>query len=183
MSSSRTRPDHPVVLPSSSAWNADARLVGEVLQTVGSAAACTSDDTRYLHPTLTWQIAAETVLDCATNDYRPGRVRALPLRGYALNAVWACHAALLQAADTAPDSDDDAGRLAGLLAFYLDSVHHIEVPALIGAVERVLAVLSLDLPAARTLITHLVLNPDVGPEARSAYDDVRAAWRRAGVVG
>ncbi|GGZ20062.1 hypothetical protein GCM10010327_59080 [Streptomyces nitrosporeus] len=51
--SSRTRPDHPVVLPSSSAWDVDARLVGDVLTTVGSAAACTSDDTaRYLQPTV-----------------------------------------------------------------------------------------------------------------------------------
>jgi len=178
----RTRPDHPVLLPSSPAWSADARLVGEVLATVGSAAACTSDDTRYLQPTLTWQIAAETVGDCATTDHDPDHVRALSLPGHALDAVWACHAALLQAAGTTPDSDEEAGPLAGLLAHYLKDVHHIEVTDLVGAVERILAVLSLDLPAARTLITHLALNPEAGPEARSAYANVRAAWRRAGVV-
>ncbi|MFS0697996.1 hypothetical protein [Streptomyces nitrosporeus] len=182
--SSRARPDHPVVLPSSSAWDADARLVGEALTTVGSAAACTSDDTaRYLQPTLTWQIAAEVVGDCAATGQDPGRVRALPLPGYALDAVWACHTALLQAAHTTPDSDEDAGPLAGLLTHYLQDVHHLEVPDLMGAVERVLAVLSLDLPAARTLLTHLALHPGADlPEARSAYHDIQAAWRRAGVA-
>lgn len=184
MSSSRTRPDHPVVLPSGSAWSADARLVGDALTTVGSAAACTNDDTaRYLQPTLPRQIAAEVVGDCAATDHDPDRVRALSLPGYALDAVWVCHAALLQAAHTTPDSDEDAGPLAGLLAHYLQDVHHLEVADLIGAVERILAVLSLDLPAARTLLIHLALNPEaVPPEARSAYHDIQAAWRRAGVA-
>ncbi len=80
-------PDRPVLLPSSFAWNADARLVGEVLGTVGSAAARTLDDTRYLRPTLTRQIAAELVGDCATTDYRPEHVRALTLPVYALDAT------------------------------------------------------------------------------------------------
>ncbi|WEH37249.1 hypothetical protein PZB75_30130 [Streptomyces sp. AM 4-1-1] len=45
MPSSRSAPDRPVFLSSGLAWNADAQLVGEVLQTVGSAAARTLDDT------------------------------------------------------------------------------------------------------------------------------------------
>ncbi|MYW03348.1 hypothetical protein [Streptomyces sp. SID3343] len=171
--------DRPVLLPSSFAWNTDARLVGEVLETVGSAASCTLDDTRYLQPALTWKIAAELVGDCATTDYHAEHVRALALPVYALNAVWACHAALVQAT---ADGDDGGACLVSLLSDYPDPIHSIDLRSLIDALERVLAVLSLDLPAVRKLVIHLVLNAEVGPEARAACDDVLAAWRRAGVA-
>ncbi|MGK5631834.1 hypothetical protein [Streptomyces sp. URMC 123] len=179
MSSSHAGPDRPVLLPSGLAWNTDARVVGEVLEIVGAAAARCLDDSRYLAPALTWQVAAELVSDCVvTTDYRPENVRALCLPAFALEAVWACHAALVQAAE----GDDDGERLAGLLSYYLDGVHGIYLRGLIGAVERVLAVLSLDLPAARTLVTHLVLNSKASPESGAARDEVLAAWRRAGIA-
>jgi hypothetical protein len=63
--------ERAVLLPSSEAWSADAHLVGEALRMVGSAAAVTLDGTRYVLPTLTWQIAAEMVGDCVTADHRP----------------------------------------------------------------------------------------------------------------
>ncbi|MGK5631761.1 hypothetical protein [Streptomyces sp. URMC 123] len=97
---------------------------------------------------------------------------------FALEAVWACHAALVQAAE----GDDDGVRLVGLLLYYLDGVHGIDLRGLIGVVERVLAVFSLDLPAVRTLVTHLVLNSEAGPESWAACDEVLAAWRRAGIA-
>ncbi|WP_331765770.1 hypothetical protein [Embleya sp. NBC_00896] len=44
--------------------------------------------------------------------------------------------------------------------------------------------LSLDLPAARKVIAHLVLNPEAtpSPAALAALDDVLVAWHRAGVA-
>lgn len=171
--------DHPVLLPSSSGWNADARLAGEALETVWSAAAATTlDDTHYLLPPLTWQIAAEVVKGCATNDHRPGHLRVMSLPAYALDAVWSCHAALVQAANR---SDDDAEHLVDLLSFYLDSVHSTDLSRLTAALERVLSVLSLDLPTARTLITHLVLTANTAPD-QAAVDDVLTAWRGAGIA-
>ncbi|WP_432154820.1 hypothetical protein [Streptomyces tricolor] len=178
MSNRRNGPDRPVFLPAGFAWSADARLVGEVLDTVGSAAAVTLDETRYLVPALTWQIAAEVVGDCATADHRPENVRVLLLPAYALDAVWVCHSALVQAAD----SCGDGAHLAGLLSDYLDGVHSTDLRSLIDALERVLAVLSLDLPAARTLVSHLALTPGPSPDAQAALAEVLAAWRRAGVV-
>lgn len=175
MSSPHT--ERPALLPSASAWNADAQLVSEALKTVRSAAAATFDDTRYLLPTLTWQIAAEVVGDCATTDHH-ARIRVLTLPAYALDAVWNCHAALVRAVD----ADDDSERLANLLADYLDGVHGTNLPGLIDALDRVLAVLTLDLPAARKLVARLLLSPEASPESQADLDEVRAAWNRAGVA-
>ncbi|WP_329611644.1 hypothetical protein [Kitasatospora herbaricolor] len=126
MNSPRVGREHPVLLPGGPAWNADARLVGDVLESVWLAAARTRDDTRYLVPTLTWQIAAELVGDCATTDDRGERMRILALPTYALDAVWACHAALLQAAD----HGGEGTRLARLLSDYLDAVHSTDLRSL-----------------------------------------------------
>jgi hypothetical protein len=46
-------------------------------------------------------------------------LRVLPLPAYALDAVWVCHAALVQDAD----GDDDGEALARLLSPYLVGVH------------------------------------------------------------
>ncbi|MFJ2645295.1 hypothetical protein ACIO1C_00930 [Streptomyces sp. NPDC087420] len=127
---------------------------------MGSAAAANLDDTLYLLPTLTWQIVAELVTDYATTDHRPEHLRALSLPVYALDAAWSCHAALVRAAET----DDESARLASLLSYYLDGAHSIDLRTPIQALERVLAVLSLDLPAARRLMSHLVLNGEAGPD-------------------
>jgi hypothetical protein len=145
---------------------------------VGSAAARTLDDTRYVLPTLTWQIAAETVGDCASTDHRPENLRILVLPAYALDAVWACRSALADAAGGDPDAAD----LADVLALYLYSVHDADLPGLIKALDRVLAVFTLDLPAARTLVTRLALNTGLSPAALAALDDVLTAWRTAGVA-
>jgi hypothetical protein len=170
--------ERAVLLPSSFAWSADAHLVGEALGTVGSAAARPLDDTRYVLPTLTWQIAAETVGDCATTDHRPENLRLLVLPAYALDAVWACRNALAGTATGDPDSE----ALADVLSLYLYSVHDADLPGLIAALDRVLAVLTLDLPAARTLVSRLALNTGLSPDTRTALDDVLAAWRGAGVA-
>ncbi|CAM5286907.1 hypothetical protein GCM10010329_85830 [Streptomyces spiroverticillatus] len=172
------RPDQPVLLPSSSAWSEDARLVGDTFALVGAAAATTFDDTRFLLPPLTWTIAAERVGDCVTTDHRPENLRVLLLPTYAADAVWACHTALVQAAEP----DDDSEHLNALLTDYLTAVHDTNLRGLTEALERVLAVLTLDLPAARPLITHLVLKTEVSQEDRAALDDVLEAWREAGVA-
>jgi hypothetical protein len=170
--------ERTVLLPSSVAWSADARLAGEALTTMGSAAAANLDDTRYVLPTLTWQIAAETVGDCVTTDHRPEALRILVLPAYALDAVWACRTALAGAAAGDPGTED----LADVLSLYLYSVHDVDLPGLISAVDRVLAVFTLDLPAARTLMSSLALKVKLSPEALTAFDGVLAAWRGAGVA-
>ncbi|MFB7031540.1 MULTISPECIES: hypothetical protein [unclassified Streptomyces] len=171
----------PVFLPSGRSWNGEARMVGEVLHTVAAAAARTLDDTRYLLPALTWQVACEQVGDCVTTDHRAEHGRILLLPAHALEAIWACRAALARATDP----DDDAERLADLLDTdgYLQPVHHTDLPSLIEALDRVLAVLTLDLPAARTLATRVALNGEIDEEGQAAFDEILAAWRRAKISG
>ncbi|MET9658158.1 hypothetical protein [Streptomyces sp. NPDC006510] len=176
-------PDHPVLLPSSFAWAADVRLVGGVLGTVGSAAACILDDTRYVEPALTWQIAAELVGDCDTTDHRCERVRAMSLPAHTLDALWACRTALVQVTDSDAGIAVGSADLADLLSYCLECFHSTDLRSVIEALDRVLAVLTLDLPAARTLMTTLVLSPGTfGPEAKNAFDRVLVAWRKAGVA-
>ena len=181
MSHSRARSDRPVLLPSSRAFSADARLVGEVLGTAASAASRTLDDTRFLVPALTWQIAAEAVGDLATDDHSPGQLRAASVPAYALDEVWACHAALVQAAGTS--SDCDGGRLADLLPDYLEVVHDTDLRGVVIVLERILAVLTLDLPGTDALLTRVLLQQDVTPDNLAALSEVRVAWRNAGVDG
>lgn len=164
----------PVFLPSSPSWNAQAHLVGEVLHTVAATAARTLDDTRYLVPSLTWQVAADQVRDCVTTDHHPDRLRILLLPAHVLEAIWSCRTALTRA------TGHDAERLAGLLDSYLDPVHDIDLPGLMDALDQVLAVLTLDLPAARTLAARVALNRGIREEDQEVLDEIRAAWRRTG---
>ncbi|MFE3074239.1 hypothetical protein [Streptomyces sp. NPDC059247] len=173
-----TERDRPVFLPSGYGWSADARLVGRILGVVGAAAGRHLDDTRFIEPILTWQIAAEEISDCATADNRPENVRIMILRPHVLTAVWACHQALVRACG----HDDDAEHLADLLPDYLRDFHHTDMRSMIDALERVLAVLALDLPAARTLATCIALSTDLGNTRRAARDEILNAWRRAGIA-
>ncbi|MFD9069799.1 hypothetical protein [Streptomyces lasiicapitis] len=163
MKRSGAAPDRTVLLPSSFAWNADARMVSDAMSLV---------------PTLPWQIAADHVNDCVTTDHRPENVRVLILPAYVLDAVWTCHAALIQAAA----GDDDRAHQVRVLPDYLDAVHGADLQGLIDALERVLAVFSLDLPAARRFVSHLALGLGTSPEKRAALDEVLTAWQRAGVT-
>ncbi|MFE0777836.1 hypothetical protein [Streptomyces sp. NPDC058861] len=178
MNSASTVP-RPVFLPSGFFWNTEARMVGETLHTVAAAAASTLDDTRYLVPALTWQVAADQIADCVTTDHRAEHLRVLLLPAHALEAIWACRAALARATG----HDDDAEHLADLLDGYLESVHHTGLPGLIEAVDRALAVLALDLPAVRTLATRVALTGEIGEEDQDVFGEVLAAWRRAGAAG
>ncbi|WP_406423573.1 hypothetical protein OHA59_49770 [Streptomyces sp. NBC_01589] len=53
--------------------------------------------------------------------------------------------------------------------------------AIVGRVNRVLAVLLLDIPAVRTLATALVLNTPQDTHVQTAYEQIHAAWATAGI--
>lgn len=154
--------DRTVLLPSSLTWNNDARMVSDALSLV---------------PALHWQIAAERVGDCVTTDHRPENVRVLILPPYILEAVWACHTTLINAA-----GDSEQAHQVRVLPDYLDAVHDTDLQGLIEALERVLAVFTLDLPAAHQCVSHVALGLGTSPEKRAALDAVLAAWKRAGVA-
>ncbi|MER8237322.1 hypothetical protein [Streptomyces sp. NPDC094049] len=168
--------DRPVLLPSEAGWSADVRLVSRVLEIAQAAAENYPDD--FIEPSVTWQIASEAIGDCATTDNRPENVRILILQPHVLKAVWACH----QALGRALHRDDDAERLADLLTPYLHMVRETDLRSTIDTLERVLAVVALDLPAARTLATRIALSGNLGDTGRAALDEILAAWRRAGIA-
>ena len=117
--------------------------------------------------------------DLATDDHGPENLRAASVPAFALDAVWACRAALAQAADSSPGGD--GARLAGLLPDYLEVVHDTDLRGLTAMLERILAVLTLDLPGTDMLLTRLLLQQEASPDHLAVLDDVRVAWRNAGV--
>lgn len=57
-----------------------------------------------------------------------------------------------------------------------------KLSTLLNALEYVLAVLSLDLPPARALLTRLVLDPAAVPQTQAAFSDILAEWHTAGIA-
>ncbi|WP_328373473.1 hypothetical protein OG800_50370 (plasmid) [Streptomyces sp. NBC_00445] len=169
--------DRPVLLPSSVEWSEETRLLGEALRTVQAAASATDDDARYVLPPLPWQIAADWVGDCHTVDHGVENLRIMMLPAYALGAVWDCHGAF----GCARDGDVEAARLADLLSPYLQA-YDTDLYGLVARLERVIAVLCLDIAAVRTLATHLALKQGNAPDAVQAVTEILAAWRKAGVA-
>lgn len=168
--------DRGVPLPNGSAWNGAVQLVADSLALVADAARLDPDDTLYLLPLLTWQVAAEQVPDCHTGRLGPEQTSVVLVRGFRIDALWACHEALLQALDPG----DDSKRLETLLDDYLDGVHGANLHELVKAVERVLAVLALDVPGVRKVTSAAAWGPD--QETFAAFEEVRRVWRAAGAV-
>ncbi|MGW0552437.1 hypothetical protein [Streptomyces altiplanensis] len=52
---------------------------------------------------------------------------------------------------------------------------------LVGRLNRVLAVLLLDIPAVRTLATALILNTPQDAHVQTACEQIHAAWATAGI--
>ncbi|MEU4507727.1 hypothetical protein [Streptomyces sp. NPDC024089] len=165
--------DRPALLPVGEEWRAAVHLVRESLETARAFA----PGSRCLLPPVTWEVAADLVGDCATVD-APGAVCVTVLPGYRLKALRACRDALVGAAA----ADPDAAYLTDQLAYYLDLAHGTDLPTLARTTTMVLAVLTPDLVAASTLITHLSVGSGDDASMRTAYDEVVAAWRRAGLA-
>ncbi|MFJ7201455.1 MULTISPECIES: hypothetical protein [unclassified Streptomyces] len=52
---------------------------------------------------------------------------------------------------------------------------------IVGRLNRMLAVLLLDIPAVRTLATALVLNTPQDTHVQTAYEQIHAAWATADI--
>ncbi|MER5748057.1 hypothetical protein ABT097_32910 [Streptomyces sp. NPDC002225] len=165
--------DRPVLLPATAEWKSAVRLVSESLET----ALVFAEGARCVLPRLTRENAADLVGDCATAD-EPETVCVTVLPAYRLEALRACHDALARASA----GDPGTKFLADQQSYYLDLAHGTDLPDLTRTTAMVLAVLTLDLAAASTLITHLTVGSDDDASMRTAYDEVVAAWRLAGLA-
>ncbi|MEV6551296.1 hypothetical protein AB0M57_21655 [Streptomyces sp. NPDC051597] len=106
-------------------------------------------------------------------------VRALILPADALDAARTCHAALPLAAT----DDREGASLTGLSSATTPApCSPSKLSTVLHALEHVLAVPSLDLPAARALLTRLVLDPAAVPQTQAAFSDILAEWRTAGIA-
>ncbi|MEU3262391.1 hypothetical protein ABZ694_32210 [Streptomyces albidoflavus] len=102
------------------------------------------------------------------------------VEGWELEALWSVVDVLRRSGDASASNED----LANLVRMYLweNEAHHPgALEDLVKALERVLAVLTLDIPAAREIATALALGQEVSPTLQRAVAEVRDVWRAAGI--
>ncbi|WP_282206826.1 hypothetical protein [Kitasatospora fiedleri] len=177
--------DLPLALPADPAWADTVPPLREVLRSA-AAAAYRRPRAAFAAPALTFDTAADAldaVVETVDAEDPPDTaVRLLVLPAFRIAALHEARDALHRAVGRA----DDAGDLLGNLELLLDD--GILFPGLTPAraladLDRVLAVLDLDLPAARMLATaHLTKQTDT-PAARTALAQITAAWHAAGITG
>lgn len=187
-------PDHPCVLPEDSSWIRSVRKVGELIDLLGSAAAVRERDAAhgerladaedYILPSTTYQTVAELIVDIDRTvlDPDPGedrQVYLVALPHFKLEAFWAVLAVLKRARDRDPGTE----KIAEMVSDYSEGC--FERPqkdwGFIPDLERMLAVLTLDIPAVRHLAATLVLNGDRDSGIREAYAQLADAWEAHGI--
>ncbi|MEU5431568.1 hypothetical protein AB0H73_39030 [Streptomyces olivoreticuli] len=172
------------MLPGDSAWINDARYVQDILASLAAAAAVAHDyghPETYVLPHLPFQVAADTIGQISS-DMPPARhdaVFLMPLPAFRLEALWQVLGVLRRARD----ADEDAAEVLDLVRDYAMRCFRPprRVDDVVTDMERILAVLSLDIPAVHTVATTLLLKAERDDDFRSARDDLFAAWRAAGI--
>ena len=172
-------------MPGDPAWIENARPVQELLELLTALAAVAEDPDAYVLHHVPYQVAAETIGDIRADlpDRPSGRglgVYLLALPGFRLDALWQVLAVLRRAQDRDPDADR-------ILAFAEDYGGHAfhpprKVGDFIADLERVLAVLTLDIPAVASVATTLILSRERDADFASACAQLHAAWKAAGAV-
>lgn len=198
MVASRLRdPDRPCILPGDPSWLHEVRyLEEEVLRVVAAAAkvaAARFDDGRFVLSVgvlegaacVIGRLAAE-MEEPADGEHEGEAIRVLFLPGWELDYLWQVLAAFRRAQAGEPEAAD--------LRELLDGVGEGQgrtIEQITEDVQRVAAMLMLDIPAVRTLAAAAV--PTLGlppahagppPDAtavREALGQVRAGWAAAGV--
>ncbi|MFI5774815.1 hypothetical protein ACIA74_41495 [Streptomyces sp. NPDC051658] len=184
-------PDHPCVLPGITSWLRDVHVLDTMV--LPQLADAVEDETETGCsaglPDAPYRAAADAFSNLATALPQPPAspsaaglgvtpdevfLRAVPV--WETEALWQVHIALKQAQDGEPD----AAGLGDLLQEVGEDCHPPQAAAdIVGRLNRVLAVLLLDIPAVRTLATALVLNTPQDTHAQTAYEQIHAAWTTA----
>ncbi|MFH8591473.1 hypothetical protein [Streptomyces rimosus] len=182
----KRRADHPCVLPGDPAWIDDARYVQEILDCLAAAAAAAhdyGDPEEYVLPHLPYQVAADTLGRIRSDMPPPHRdgVFLMALPAFELETLWEVLGVLRRARD----ADDEAAEVYDLTRDYAMRCFTPPrgVDDVVTDLERILAVLSLDIPAVRTVATTLLLEGEHDDAFSAARDALYAAWRAAGLTG
>ncbi|MFI5775300.1 hypothetical protein ACIA74_44330 [Streptomyces sp. NPDC051658] len=103
-------------------------------------------------------------------------LRAVP--AWETDALWQVHVALRRARDGEPDT----AALGDLLREVGEDYHPPQTAAdIVDRLNRVLAVLLLDIPAVRTLATALALDTPRDTDVQNTHEQIRTAWATAGI--
>ncbi|CAM5678263.1 hypothetical protein SAVIM338S_07248 [Streptomyces avidinii] len=181
----RSGPDHPCVLPGDPAWLQDAGYLFRLLDILASVASMATDEdpTRYGLPAITYMNAAGLISRLArglpTVPPPSATVRLLSLPAWELEALWDVVLVLRRTRAHEPDTIELAEFVQGL-----GSPLDIGLPALdvvTTGLERVIAVLALDIPAVRTLTAAHILQTPHDTATQDACTQIRTAWKAAGV--
>ncbi|MFF3068817.1 hypothetical protein [Kitasatospora sp. NPDC057936] len=162
-----------------------AYLGDEVLGMLASVTAANAyrGDNRYLLPADTYRTAGlvvETLAGAVPGDGREGQAVVYTLPAWKLEALWDVLLVLRRTAAGDPDTDVVRETLEVVLGT------HVFTPArtverVAADLEKVAAVLMLDLPAVTVVATAVVLGEERGEAVVDAYREITAAWAEAGV--
>lgn len=175
----RQQPDRVCVLPSDPSWIQEAGYLEESLGLLGRAAEVTEagdDGHRYVLPGLTYRIA-ERALGRITDEVREGgrpTLHLIVVEAFGLDALWEVLGVLRRARD----GEEAAAEVAGLLE---DLSPSRTTAAFVADLEKVLAVLTLDIPAGRSIATAFVQEYMPGFDFDAAYEQLATAWKAAGI--
>lgn len=172
------------MLPGESTWIHDTLGVQEILTSLAAAAAVAhdyGDPEKYVLPHLPYQVAADTIGQIRSDmpPARRGAIYLMALPAFQLESLWQVLGVLRRARD----ADGDAEEILDLVRDYAMRCFLPPrcVDDVIADMERVLAVLSLDIPAVHTVATTLLLKGEHDDNFHAARDNLFAAWRAAGV--
>ncbi|MGW4380915.1 hypothetical protein [Kitasatospora sp. NPDC004531] len=162
-----------------------AYLGGEVLGMLASVTAVNAyrGDNGYLLPADTYRTAGlvvETLAEAVPGDGREGQVVLCTLPAWKLEALWDVLLVLRRTVAGDPDTDVVREALEVVLGTHIfTSARTVELVA--ADLEKVVAVLMLDLPAVKVVATAVVLGEERGEAVVDAYRQLTAAWTEAGV--
>ncbi|MFE7528017.1 hypothetical protein ACFU7Y_20205 [Kitasatospora sp. NPDC057542] len=173
------------MLPGRPGWIRDVAYLGdEVLESlaVATAASAYRDDNRYLLPAGTYRTAGlvvEALAGVVPGDGGPGQVVLYALPAWKLEALWDVLLVLRRTAAGDPETDVVRETLDILCGHPFMPARTVQQIA--ADLEKVVSVLTLDLPAVTVVATAVVLGEERGEAVVDAYRAITAAWTAAGV--
>ncbi|MFE4356080.1 hypothetical protein [Kitasatospora sp. NPDC056800] len=160
-----------------------AYLDDQVLDYLASAAEANAwrDDNRYLLPADTYRTAAMTITalaDAVPEDGSAGQVVLYALPAWKLEALWDVLLVLRRTAAGDPDTDVVRELLEDLGGALFTPPRTVQ--RFTADLEKVVAVLTLDLPAVKVVATAVVLDAERDEAVVEAYRRITTAWTAAG---
>ncbi|MBB4890397.1 hypothetical protein [Streptomyces netropsis] len=183
----RQQPDRVCVLPGDTSWIEGAAHLEQTFGLLGRAvevAEDRDDADRYLLPALTYRIAENAIGGIKDSVLAPeaegSAFHMVVVPAFELDALWKVLEVLRGA------RDGEAGtvelrELLELIGFNGYSSASRTLADYVADLERVLTVLTLDIPAGRDLNAAFCLDSTPGFDFNATYEQLATVWRTAGI--